>query len=217
MASRNPFVYLIELFSKKIQTSITQETADLKRKQLELREDNLRRIYEGDKNRERIQNARERLAKLSEKKENLEKTEDSVSTLDRIISALKKIKAGFTASEAAANASAAGPGFNAFLAAKTQAFIEKSKDEAEYIEKVAKKQKELIKEDIQEYKEQLSKLINEVNRGRDDYRDEILSQLPQWAQSDPFIADAPTDSILKRYNLRRQAREIRARKEQKAN
>ena len=217
MASRNPFVYLIELFSKKIQTSITQETADLKRKQLELREDNLRRIYEGDKNRERIQNARERLAKLSEKKEKLQKNEDSVSVIDRIISALKKIKAGFTASEAAANASAAGPGFNAFLAAKTQAFIEKSKDEAEYIEKVAKKQKELIKEDIQEYKEQLSKLINEVNRGRDDYRDEILSQLPQWAQSDPFIADAPTDSILKRYNLRRQAREIRARKEQKAN
>ena len=217
MASRNPFVYLIELFSKKIQTSITQETADLKRKQLELREDNLRRIYEGDKNRERIQNARERLAKLSEKKEKLQKNEDSVSVIDRIISALKKIKAGFTASEAAANASAAGPGFNAFVAAKTQAFLEKLKSEAEYIEKVAKKQKELISEDIQEYKEQLNKLIDEVNKGRDEYRDEILNQLPIWAQTDPFIADAPTDSILKRYTLRRQAREIKARKEQKAN
>ena len=217
MASRNPFVYLIELFSKKIQTYVTIETADLKRKQIELKQDNLERIYASEKSKEDIKKFREKVAKLKEKKENLEKTEDSVSTLDRIISALKKIKAGFTASETAANASAAGPGFNAFLAAKTQAFLEKLKSEAEYIEKVAKKQKEFIKEDLQEYKEQLGKLIDEVNRGRDDYRDEILSQLPQWAQSDPFIADAPTDSILKRFTVRRRARELRARKEQKAN
>jgi ElaB/YqjD/DUF883 family membrane-anchored ribosome-binding protein len=217
MASRNPFVYLIELFSKKIQTYVTTETADLKRKQLELREDNLERIYASEKSKEDVKRFREKLTKLSEKKEKLEKNEDSVSVIDRIISAIKKIKAGFTASEAAANASAAGPGFNAFVAAKTQAFLEKLKSEAEYIEKVAKKQKEFIKEDLQEYKEQLGKLIDEVNRGRDDYRDEILSQLPQWAQSDPFIADAPNDSILKRYNLRRQSRELRARKEQKAN
>ena len=67
------------------------------------------------------------------------------------------------------------------------------------------------------FSKQLNKLIDEVNKGRDEYRDEILNQLPIWAQTDPFIADAPTDSILKRYTLRRQAREIKARKEQKAN
>lgn len=217
MASRNPFVYLIELFSKKIQTSITLETADLRRKQLELREDNLEKIYANEKNKEDIKKFREKLTKLSEKKENLDKSEEDLSVFDRVLSAIKKIKKGFTASETAANASAAGPGFNAFLAAKTQAFIEKTKDEAEYVERVAKRQKEYIKEDLKEYKEQLGKLIDEVNKGRDDYRDEILNQLPQWAQSDPFIANAPTDSILKRYNLRRQARELRARKEQKAN
>ena len=57
-------------------------------------------------------------------------------------------------------------------------------------------------------------LIDEINKGDDDYRQEILSKLDPWAQQDPYIADAPYNKIMPRYQERLGAHEIASAKEQ---
>ena len=102
------------------------------------------------------------------------------------------------------------------IAGKVRAFIEEQKKEVKYIRRVAKTQKKFIKEDLDLYGNALEALVDEINKGDDDYRQEILSKLDPWAQQDPYIADAPYNKIMPRYQERLGAAEIAAKKDQAA-
>ena len=212
MASKNPIVYLIKLISKKMQKEINEETSDVYRKKLEVRDKNLEAIYQSESNREKIKAAKEAYAKIKEKKEKYDKAKDGVSLYDKMVKFLKGLKAALDIQDKLQTANpVTGP---AVIAGKVTAFIEEQKKELEYIKKVAGTQKNVIKEDLKLYGESLEALIDEINKGDDDYRQEILSKLDSWAQQDPYIADAPYNKIMPRYQERLGAHEVAAAKEQ---
>ena len=214
MASKNPIVYLIKLISKKMQKEINEETSDVYRKKLEVRDKNLEAIYQSESNREKIKAAKEAYAKIKEKKEKYDKAKDGVSLYDKMVKFLKGLKAALDIQDKLQTANpVTGP---AVIAGKVTAFIEEQKKELEYIKKVAGTQKNVIKEDLKLYGESLEALIDEINKGDDDYRQEILSKLDSWAQQDPYIAEAPYNQIMPRYQERLGAAEVKAEEEQLA-
>ncbi len=212
MASKNPIVYLIKLISKRMQKEINEETSDVYRKKLEVRDKNLEAIYQSDENREKMKETKEAWANITEKKEKYEKSKDGVSLYDKMVKFLKSLKAALEVQDKVQTANpVTGP---AVIASKVTAFIEEQKKELEYIKKVAGTQKKYIKEDLKLYGEALEALIDEINKGDDAYRQEILSTLDPWAQQDPYIADAPYNKIMSRYQERLGAHEVAAAKEQ---
>ena len=212
MASKNPIVYLIKLISKRMQKEINEETSDVYRKKLEVRDKNLEAIYQSDENREKMKETKEAWANITEKKEKYEKSKDGVSLYDKMVKFLKSLKAALDVQDKVQTANpVTGP---AVIASKVTAFIEEQKKELEYIKKVAGTQKKYIKEDLKLYGEALEALIDEINKGDDAYRQEILSTLDPWAQQDPYIADAPYNKIMSRYQERLGAHEVAAAKEQ---
>ena len=214
MASRNPIIYLIKLVSNKMQKEINEETADVYRKKLEVRDKNLEAIYQSDENREKMRLIREKFANLKEKKEKYDKANKGVSIYDKMVKAVNALKKGLKAQDKVQTANpVTGP---AVIAGKITAFIQKQKDVIDYIQKVAGTQKKLIKEDLKLYGDSLQALIDEINKGDDDYRQEILSKLDPWAQQDPYIADAPYNEIIPRYQERLGAHEIAAIKDQES-
>lgn len=214
MASKNPIVYLIKLVSKKMQKEINEETSDVYRKKLDIREQNLQAIYQSDENREKMRLIREKFVDLTEKKEKYDKAKKGESIYDKMVKFLKGLKAALDAQDKVQTANpVTGP---AVIAGKIAAFIQKQKDELEYIRTVAGTQKKYIKEDLKLYGEALQALVDEINKGDDDYRQEILSKLDPWAQQDPYIADAPYNKIMPRYQERLGAHEIAAIKDQES-
>jgi hypothetical protein len=212
MASKNPIVYLIKLISKRMQKEINEETSDVYRKKLEVRDKNLEAIYQSDENREKMKEIKEAWANITEKKEKYEKSKDGVSLYDKMVKFLKSLKAALEVQDKVQTANpVTGP---AVIAGKITAFIQKQKDELDYIRTVAGTQKKYIKEDLKLYGEALEALIDEINKGDDAYRQEILSTLDPWAQQDPYIADAPYNKIMSRYQERLGAHEVAAAKEQ---
>ncbi len=212
MASKNPIVYLIKLVSKKMQKEINEETSDVYRKKLDIREQNLQAIYQSDENREKMRLIREKFVDLTEKKEKYDKAKKGESIYDKMVKFLKGLRAALDAQDKIQTANpVTGP---AVIAGKIAAFIQKQKDELEYIRTVAGTQKKYIKEDLKLYGEALQALIDEINKGDDEYRQEILSKLDPWAQQDPYIADAPYIEIMPRYQERLGAAEARAAKDQ---
>lgn len=212
MASKNPIVYLIKLISKRMQKEINEETSDVYRKKLEVRDKNLEAIYQSDENREKMKETKEAWANITEKKEKYEKSKDGVSLYDKMIKFLGAINISLKIQDKAQLANPVlAPGI---IAGKITAFIEEQKKEVEYITRVAKTQKKIIKEDLKFYGAGLEALIDEINKGDDDYRQEILSNLDPWAQQDPYIADAPYNKIMSRYQERLGAHEVAAAKEQ---
>ncbi len=212
MASKNPIVYLIKLISKRMQKEINEETSDVYRKKLEVRDKNLEAIYQSDENREKMKETKEAWANITEKKEKYEKSKDGVSLYDKMVKFLKSLKAALDVQDKVQTANpVTGP---AVIAGKITAFIQKQKDELDYIRTVAGTQKKYIKEDLKLYGEALEALIDEINKGDDAYRQEILSTLDPWAQQDPYIADAPYNKIMSRYQERLGAHEVAAAKEQ---
>ena len=214
MASKNPIVYLIKLISKKMQKEINEETSDVYRKRLEIREQNLQAIYQSDENREKIKKIKEGYANLKEKKEKYEKSKDGVSLYDKMVKFLDGINISLKLQD---NIQLANPVLApGVIAGKVRAFIAEQKLEVEYIKRVAKTQKRIIKEDLKLYGEALEVLIEEINKGNDEYRQEILSKLDPWAQQDPYIAEAPYNQIMPRYQERLGAAEVKAEEEQLA-
>jgi molybdopterin converting factor small subunit len=214
MASKNPIVYLIKLVSKKMQKEINEETSDVYRKKLDIREQNLQAIYQSDENREKMKKIREKFADLKEKKEKYEKAKKGESIYDKMVKFLKGLKAALDTQDKVQTANpVTGP---AVIAGKITAFIQKQKDELDYIRTVAGTQKKYIKEDLKLYGEALQALIDEINKGDDEYRQEILSKLDPWAQQDPYIADAPYIEIMPRYQERLGSAEVKAAKDQAA-
>jgi hypothetical protein len=212
LGTRNPIVYLIKLISQKMSKEINEETAIVWRQKHEVREKNLEAIYQSDSNREKIRLAKEAWANLKEKKEAYDKSKKGVSLYDKMIKFLKAINISLKIQDSAQLANPVlAPGI---IAGKITAFIEEQKKEVKYITRVAKTQKKIIKEDLKFYGAGLEALIDEINKGDDDYRQEILSNLDPWAQQDPYIADAPYNKIIPRYQERLGAHEIAAAKEQ---
>tara|TARA_Y100000034_G_scaffold15570_1_gene16459 strand:- start:867 stop:1811 length:945 start_codon:yes stop_codon:yes gene_type:complete len=212
MASKNPIVYLIKLISKRMQKEINEETSDVYRKKLEVRDKNLEAIYQSDENREKIKAAKEAWANITEKKEKYEKSKDGVSLYDKMVKFLDGINISLKLQD---NIQLANPVLApGVIAGKVRAFIAEQKLEVEYIKRVAGTQKKYIKEDLKLYGEALETLIDEINKGDDAYRQEILSKLDPWAQEDPYIADAPYNKIIPRYQERLGAHEVAAAKEQ---
>jgi hypothetical protein len=212
MGTTNPIVYLIKIISKKMSKEINEETAIVWRQKLEVRDKNLEAIYQSESNREKIKAIKEAWANLTEKKEKYDKSKKGVSLYDKIIKWLGAINISLKIQDTAQLSNVVlAPGI---IAAKITAFIEEQKKEVAYIKRVAKTQKEIIKEDLKFYGAGLDALIDEINKGDDDYRQEILSQLDPWAQQDPYIADAPYNKIIPRYQERLGAHEIAAAKEQ---
>ena len=214
LGTRNPIVYLIKLISQKMSKEINEETAIVWRQKHEVREKNLEAIYQSDSNREKIRLAKEAWANLKEKKEAYDKSKKGVSLYDKMIKFLKAINISLKIQDKAQLANPVlAPGI---IAGKITAFIEEQKKEVKYITRVAKTQKKIIKEDLKFYGAGLEALIDEINKGDDDYRQEILSNLDPWAQQDPYIADAPYNKIMPRYQERLGAAEITAKKDQAA-
>jgi hypothetical protein len=214
MGTRNPIVYLIKIISKRMQKEVNEETAIVWRQRLEVREKNLEAIYQSESNREKIRLAKEAWANLKEKKEAYDKSKDGVSIYDKMIKFLKAINISLKIQDTAQLSNVVlAPGI---IAGKISAFIEEQKKEVKYITRVAKTQKKIIKEDLKFYGAGLDALIDEINKGDDDYRQEILSKLDPWAQEDPYIADAPYNQIMLRYRQRLGTHELAALKDQKA-
>ena len=212
LGTNNPIVYLIKLISKKMQKEINEETSIVMRQKLEVRDKNLEAIYQSESNREKIKAIKEAWANLKEKKEKKEKAEKGVSLYDKMIKWLGAINISLKMQDIGQLSNPVlAPGI---IAAKITAFIEEQKKEIKYITRVAKSQKKIIKEDLEIYGKYLEELIDEINKGDDDYRQEILSKLDPWAQQDPYIADAPYNKIIPRYQERLGAHEIAAAKEQ---
>ena len=212
LGTNNPIVYLIKLISQKMQKEINEETSIVMRQKLEVRDKNLEAIYQSESNREKIKALKEAWANLKEKKEKKEKAEKGVSLYDKMIKWLGAINISLKMQDIGQLSNPVlAPGI---IAAKITAFIEEQKKEIKYITRVAKSQKKIIKEDLEIYGKYLEELIDEINKGDDDYRQEILSKLDPWAQQDPYIADAPYNKIIPRYQERLGAHEIAAAKEQ---
>ena len=212
LGTNNPIVYLIKLISKKMQKEINEETSIVMRQKLEVRDKNLEAIYQSESNREKIKAIKEAWANLKEKKEKKEKAEKGLSLYDKMIKWLGAINISLKMQDIGQLSNPVlAPGI---IAAKITAFIEEQKKEIAYIKRVAKSQKKIIKEDLEIYGKYLEELIDEINKGDDDYRQEILSKLDPWAQQDPYIADAPYNKIIPRYQERLGAHEIAAAKEQ---
>ena len=212
LGTNNPIVYLIKLISKKMQKEINEETSIVMRQKLEVRDKNLEAIYQSESNREKIKAIKEAWANLKEKKEKKEKAEKGLSLYDKMIKWLGTINISLKMQDIGQLSNPVlAPGI---IAAKITAFIEEQKKEIAYIKRVAKSQKKIIKEDLEIYGKYLEELIDEINKGDDDYRQEILSKLDPWAQQDPYIADAPYNKIIPRYQERLGAHEIAAAKEQ---
>ena len=212
LGTNNPIVYLIKLISKKMQKEINEETSIVMRQKLEVRDKNLEAIYQSESNREKIKAIKEAWANLKEKKEKKEKAEKGLSLYDKMIKWLGTINISLKMQDIGQlNNPVLAPGI---IAAKITAFIEEQKKEIAYIKRVAKSQKKIIKEDLEIYGKYLEELIDEINKGDDDYRQEILSKLDPWAQQDPYIADAPYNKIIPRYQERLGAHEVAAAKEQ---
>ena len=214
MGTSNPIVYLIKIISLKMSKEINEETAIVWRQKHEVREKNLEAIYQSESNREKIRLAKEAWVNLKEKKEKYDKSKKGVSLYDKMIKFLKAINISLKISDDAQLLNPAlAPGI---IAGKVSAFIEEQKKEVKYITRVAKTQKKIIKEDLKFYGAGLDALIEEISKGDDDYRQEILSKLDPWAQQDPYIADAPYNKIMPRYQERLGAHEIAATKEQES-
>jgi hypothetical protein len=214
MGTTNPIVYLIKIISQKMSKEINEETAIVWRQKREVREKNLEAIYQSESNREKIRLAKEAWANLKEKKEKYDKSKKGVSVYDKMIKFLKAINISLKIQDSAQLANPVlAPGI---IAGKITAFIEEQKKEVKYITRVAKTQKKIIKEDLKFYGAGLDALIEEISRGDDDYRQEILSKLDPWAQEDPYIADAPYNQIMLRYRQRLGTHELAALKDQKA-
>ena len=214
MGTSNPIVYLIKIISLKMSKEINEETAIVWRQKHEVREKNIEAIYQSDSNREKIRLAKEAWVSLKEKKEKYDKSKKGVSLYDKMIKFLKAINISLKISDDAQLANPVlAPGI---IAGKISAFIEEQKKEIKYITRVAKTQKKIIKEDLEIYGKYLEELIDEINKGDDDYRQEILSKLDPWAQQDPYIADAPYNQIMLRYRQRLGTHELAALKDQKA-
>jgi len=214
MGTRNPIVYLVKIISKRMQTEINEETAIVMRQKLEVREQNLQAIYQSDENREKIRKIKEAWADLKKKKEDYDKSKKGVSLYDKIVKWIDSINISLKIQDVGQLSNVAlAPGI---IAGKISAFIEEQKKEAAYIKRVAKSQKKIIKEDLEIYGKYLEELIDEINKGDDDYRQEILSKLDPWAQQDPYIADAPYIEIMPRYQERLASAEVKAEQEQLA-
>ena len=214
MGTRNPIVYLIKIISKRMQKEVNEETAIVWRQRLEVREKNLEAIYQSESNREKIRLAKEAWANLKEKKEKYDKSKKGVSLYDKMMKWVDSINISLKMQDIGQLSNVAlAPGI---IAGKITAFIEEQKKEVKYITRVAKTQKKIIKEDLKFYGAGLEALIDEINKGDDDYRQEILSKLDPWAQQDPYIADAPYNQIMLRYRQRLGAHELGALKDQKA-
>ena len=212
LGTNNPIVYLIKLISKKMQKEINEETSIVMRQKLEVRDKNLEAIYQSESNREKIKAIKEAWANLKEKKEKKEKAEKGLSLYDKMIKWLGAINISLKMQDIGQLSNPVlAPGI---IAAKITAFIEEQKKEVAYIKRVAKSQKKIIKEDLKIYGKYLEELIDEINKGDDDYRQEILSKLDPWAHQHPYIADAPYNKIIPRYQERLGAHEIAAAKDQ---
>ena len=197
-----------------MQKEINEETSIVWRQRLEVREKNLEAIYQSESNREKIRLAKEAWANLKEKKEKYDKSKKGVSLYDKMMKWVDSINISLKMQDIGQLSNVAlAPGI---IAGKISAFIEEQKKEAAYIKRVAKSQKKIIKEDLKFYGAGLDALIDEINKGDDDYRQEILSKLDPWAQQDPYIADAPYNKIMPRYQERLGAAEITAKKDQAA-